>query len=1096
MSGGLILTASMLYLLALFGVARLGERWQERWTRSPSLRAIVYGLALGVYCTTWTVYGAVGTAAREGYAYLPIYLGPILLMLLFAGFYERLARLARHHGVASIADFLSARYGRSPALAAMVTVTALGAVLPYLALQFQAIAGALRVFGVDAVLPVLGTMAVVTTILTIHYGASRTSAAEQRAGLLLVLAVESLVKIVVLLLIAGYAWFLAPSAPADWHRELTSAPVAPGALLVQTGLAAAAMLALPRMFHVGIVECLDPADIRRGRWVLIAYLLLVTLAILPLLSAARSLGADVDPDRYLLWLPIGMGQGWLALLGLIAGLSAASAMMIAALMALSTMLSNDLILPVLIRRGVKPSSHLLLNVRRGAMLTIAALSFAWFAFGIGAGSLAQIGMVAFAAAAQFTPGLIAGFFSTRIGPRPVIEGLAVGTLLWFVLLFLPLVTGSGAGRSTALLANLALVATLANAVTLLLGSLRMPLGLSPRLAARRFLAAEVGGPGESVSGVRAEDLQTLLVQVLGAEEARRLMAARRLDRSGAVDAEFLKQVERVLAGAIGSASARALLTRALSGRDMPVEELLQLLDESSSRRRQSQQLLAATFEHMSQAVSVVDREMRLSTWNQRYAELLGLDPGLLREGTPIAELMRAYDRSIGRDEAESEQRIERRLKDMRGGERHSSIRQLGDGRTVAVRGEPLPDGGYVTTFADITEALALTRERDLAQLRAEELERLNREKNAFVAAASHDLLQPLSAARLYLSSAREADAPTESRSLLARVDHALTAAEDLLVGLTDLARLEQGRLQPEQKPIDVAQLFEGLRSQFAQLADSRGLALRFRPCRLAVHSDPRLLRRILQNFIANALRYTASGRVLVAARCRGTTVELQVWDTGPGIPESRQALIFSDQPNVGGSSPWGERGLGIGLSGCRRMADALGHPLGLRSRPGRGSCFSVGVPRSSAISAESSASTEASASTPAGRVLLIDNDPAVLDGFRLLLTRWGHRVESGSSIDDALKLLTRGPYSLALIDFSLDHRGNGLQIIAALRQRDPGLPCVLVTADRDPDLPSRARAIGALMAAKPLKPAALRALLRQQRSVSSADGGDASVQPT
>lgn len=1096
MSGGLILTASLLYLLALFGVARLGERWQERWTRSPSLRATVYGLALGVYCTTWTVYGAVGTAAREGYAYLPIYLGPILLMLLFAGFYERLARLARHHGVASIADFLSARYGRSPALAAMVTVTALGAVLPYLALQFQAIAGALRVFGVDEVLPVLGTMAVVTTILTIHYGASRTSAAEQRAGLLLVLAVESLVKIVVLLLIAGYAWFLVPSAPADWHRELSIAPIAPGALLVQTGLAAAAMLALPRMFHVGIVECLDPADIRRGRWVLIAYLLLVTLAILPLLSAARSLGADVDPDRYLLWLPIGMGQGWLALLGLIAGLSAASAMMIAALMALSTMLSNDLILPVLIRRGVKPSSRLLLNVRRGAMLTIAALSFAWFAFGIGAGSLAQIGMVAFAAAAQFTPGLIAGFFSTRIGPRPVIEGLAVGTLLWFVLLFLPLVTGSGAGRSTALLGNLALVATLANALTLLLGSLRMPLGLSPRLAARRFLAAEVGGPGASVSGVRAEDLQTLLVQVLGAEEARRLMAARRLDRSGAVDAEFLKQVERVLAGAIGSASARALLTRALSGRDMPVEELLQLLDESSSRRRQSQQLLAATFEHMSQAVSVVDREMRLSTWNQRYAELLGLDPGLLREGTPIAELMRAYDRSIGRDETESEQRIDRRLKDMRGGERHSSIRQLGDGRTVAVRGEPLPDGGYVTTFADITEALALTRERDLAQLRAEELERLNREKNAFVAAASHDLLQPLSAARLYLSSAREADAPTESRSLLARVDHALTAAEDLLVGLTDLARLEQGRLQPEQKPIDVALLFEGLRSQFAQLAESRGLALRFRPCRLAVHSDPRLLRRILQNFIANALRYTASGRVLVAARCRGTTVELQVWDSGPGIPESRQALIFSDQPSVGGSSPWGERGLGIGLSGCRRMADALGHPLGLRSRPGRGSCFSVGVPRSGAISAESSASTEASASPPAGRVLLIDNDPAVLDGFRLLLTRWGHQVESGSSIDDALKLLSRGPYSLALIDFSLDHRGNGLQIIAALRQRDPSLPCVLVTADRDPDLPSRARAIGALMAAKPLKPAALRALLRQQRSVSSADGGDASVQPT
>jgi CheY-like chemotaxis protein/anti-sigma regulatory factor (Ser/Thr protein kinase) len=256
-----------------------------------------------------------------------------------------------------------------------------------------------------------------------------------------------------------------------------------------------------------------------------------------------------------------------------------------------------------------------------------------------------------------------------------------------------------------------------------------------------------------------------------------------------------------------------------------------------------------------------------------------------------------------------------------------------------------------------------------------------------------------------------------------------------------------------------------------------------------VHSDPRLLRRILQNFIANALRYTASGRVLVAARCRGAQIELQVWDTGPGIPSAQQASIFSDLPGSdGGSSPWGERGLGIGLSGCRRMADALGHPLGLRSRPGRGSCFSVSVPRWRGGSTEPGASAEVNSTTLAGRILLIDNDPAVLDGFRLLLTRWGHRVESGSSIDDALKLLPRGPYTLALIDFSLDHRGNGLQIIAALRQRDPGLPCVLVTADRDPDLPARARAIGALMAAKPLKPAALRALLRQQRVIDAAPG--------
>ena len=1095
----LILSFAALYLLALFALAQWGERRAARGVLQGTLqgrtRAWMHGLALGVYCSTWTVFGAIGSAVREGYAYLPIYLGPLLVALLAPFVWERLVRLKQHHRLASVADFLAARYGRGAALPALVALVSLVAVVPYVALQLTALSGALRALGINAPAIWVLIFVVLMVLFTLRFGVLDARTLVERPGLILVLGIESAIKLLILLVLALWAFSLVRGTPLAWHAALLArAPPDLLSLFGQTVLAAAASLLLPRMFQVGVVECADIAELKVARWVFAGYLLLVSAAVLPIAALAVSASSGGGSDHLLISMPLQHAQGVLAVLAFLAGLSAASAMMIAAWLALSTMLSNDLLVPLFLRLGTAVSADRVLKIRRAAVVLTALMSVTWY-LGATSGTLVQMGLLAFAGVAQFAPAVLAGLYAPRSSANAVLIALLVGAGVWVALLLLPYL--QGAALSTGELTRRALLTLALNSVVLLVISVLKPATLRQTLSAANFLsAATINAPVlRALTAVRADDLYALLEKLLGPQHFRHALAAHHgalPPANDLVTQALLSAAVRALTEVFGSTSARELIARGLSGRALSMDAVLSALDESSTRYRTSAQLLSTTFEHMHQAVSVVDAELRLAAWNRPYERLFEWPAGLLQPGQPIADLIGHGARASQLDAPDVDARIVRRLGQLRAATPYRSVRSLPDGRTLDIRGEPLPEGGFVTTFFDITESVHAARALEEANARLEEanarleervaartreLQRLGELKNQFLAAVSHDLLQPLSAARLYLTAAQ--GVAGAERTLLERADHALEASEELLSGLTDLARLESGTLQPEFCPVDLGCLLVSLAAQSQALAAQRGLRLRVHATNEWVYSDPRLLRRIVQNYLSNALRYTARGGVLIGVRRRGAeALEIVVCDTGPGIADAVLPKLFGELNASASVSPWGERGLGLGLSGCKRLSDALGHTVTVRSRLGHGSCFGVTLNRAPSAPESATLSEAPRSRVGALRVLCVDDHPDVLHALVVLLARWGTHVISVNTAEAALAALKHEEVDFALVDFALGAESvNGLQLIAALRAEKPKLRTALVTAETDPDLPAQCANAGVALLRKPIRPAALRALL-------------------
>ena len=394
------------------------------------------------------------------------------------------------------------------------------------------------------------------------------------------------------------------------------------------------------------------------------------------------------------------------------------------------------------------------------------------------------------------------------------------------------------------------------------------------------------------------------------------------------------------------------------------------------------------------------------------------------------------------------------------------LRLFSTHRVVEIRSARLPDGGIVTTYTDITQTVqteeALEASNEFLEKRVDErtaeLQRLNAElaraktaaeeanlsKTRFLAAASHDILQPLNAARLYASSLSEGAGRIggEERTDLARkVDMSLEAVEEILGALLDISRLDAGATKPELSDVPVADLMRMLEVEFAPLARSKGLALRFVATRLAIRTDRRLMRRLLQNLVSNAIKYTVSGKVLVGCRRRPDGLRIEVWDTGLGIPSDRQRVVFEEFRRLDQGARIA-RGLGLGLSIVERLGRVLDHPVGLQSWPGHGSVFSVAAPLGAIVPQRN---TDPGAPQPLApdeplsglKVLAIDNELRVLDGMRTLLGRWGCVVAAAHGLAEAREALADfGVPDLIIADYHLDH-GNGIAAICALREDLP-----------------------------------------------------------
>ena len=1147
----LLLVVSVGYVAGLFGLAYYGDR-RPLYPNRVWLRPLVYGLALAVYCSSWTFYGAVGSSAASSLSYLPIYLGPIALFVFGSGLLQRLTLVAKQRNITSIADFIASRFGKSHRLAALVTLIAVIASIPYLALQFKAVAMSIDVLTGPSARPTpllhdsaLYIAALLATF-AILFGTRRIDATEHHHGMMLAIAAESLIKLVAFVAIGIYALhetgFAAAFAPPI--REFAARGL-PSGFAAQCLLAFVAMFCLPRQFQVGVIECEDPADVRHARRLFPLYLLLICVFVLPIVAAGAPAASapGIRPDTYVLWLPLANGQDLLAVITYLGGFSAATGMVIVESVALSTMISNDLVVPALLRirrLGLEQRdlSSTVLTVRRIAIVVLAALAYAYYRAITVNVQLASIGLLSFVALAQFAPAIVSGLYwrgASRVG---VSAGLVAGFSLWAYTLLLPALAENGwfpadwvlgGPFGIAMLKPCALLHTdgwdpishgafwslLANVGTLVLLSWRFRPGVDERLRAAAFLnlESERGAVTEFRGRVPVADLQALAERIVGDNAARRAFAdyahaaGKTLTANTAADRALLQFTERLMAGAIGAASARRILTSALRGTGLDLSEAATLLDEASQELRFSRELIDVTFDNMTQGISVVDSDLRIVAWNRRYADLFDYPEGYVYVGRPIVDLVR-YNAQRGLlGPGDIEQQVRRRLEYLRHGTPHVFVRERPDGRVIETRGEPLPGGGYLTTFSDITahkraeralresnetlEQRVVQRTRELSEALVSQeqakrqAEAANASKTRFLAAASHDLLQPLNAARLFTSALRhQPQLDAESTQLAERIDASFKAAEDLLEALLEASRLDAGRYRPDISTFPLGELFESMRHQFSVLAGTRGLELHVVPTRMHVRSDPHLLRRIVQNFLSNALRYTRSGRVLLGARRRGEFVNIEVWDTGPGIAPEHLRMIFDEFRRLEQPSPWGEKGLGLGLAICERIAHILGHELSADSRPGRGSRFGIRVARAAEVPS-SATGRMLRRPAPLGlphdvHVLCLDNDAAILDGMRALLTRWGMSCDVARTVDEAEAAARSRRPDLILADYHLDDPIDGLAALDRLRAGlTPPPPGALVTEDAGAEVKMRARDLGYALLRKPVKPAALRALIAQ-----------------
>lgn len=1070
-----LLALSLGYFAALFLLAAWAERRRDQLAR-PRFRRPAYMLALAVYCTSWTFFGAVGTAAADGWSFLPITLGPMLVWLLVPGLMIGLVKTAQADGATSIADFIGGRFGKSQGVAALVALLALFGTIPYLALQLRSVGSSFVVLaGGDRALPMVVTAATLAAF-AILFGTRRYSASGRNEAVLYAVAVESLVKLAALLAVAIFAIALvmdAPEAVRTAGLVQMAARFAPeqigGDFLVITGIAMAAIVCLPRQFYIGAIEADSPDDARAARWPFIGYLGAITLAVLPItLAGLTLLPPGHAPDQFVLDLPITAGAPALALLVFLGGLSAATGMALVESIALSTMVSNDLVGPLLLRRLPADADvgRAMLLVRRLAILLVMGAALAYALALPPSARLAQIGLVAFAAMAQFAPALLMALRDRPRDAAAAIAGLSTGLLLWALLLLFP---GLGVFGTEDLTRGV-LVSLGGNLLAYALVSARRLRAVSPDVLAAESTARLVSVGALSDMAARFVG-QAAVAEALGSGH----------DRAGPVDRRTAQKVERLIAGVVGAPSARTIMASALSGTALRVDDVARLLDETGQSLQFSKGLLAATLENIDPGVSVVDRDLRLVAWNSRYLNLFNYPPGLVRVGAPVADLIR-YNALRGEcGPGEVDDHVARRLEHMRRASPHSFERVRPDGRVIKTVGGPMAGGGYVMCFTDTTaEAEARAElERARADLetrvaqRTSELQvanaalgRATEEKTRFLAAASHDLLQPLHAARLF-SAALRTEVPDSAQPLLANVDRAIASADELLRALLDISKLDAGGIRPAPTRFPVRPLLVELVESFAPMAAEKGLMLRLGAGDGWVESDRNLLRSVVQNFLSNAVRYTERGGVLVGLRRRASRLRIEVWDSGPGIAPADQERIFAEFARLGTG---GEAGIGLGLAIARRTAALLEAPILLRSEVGRGSCFALTLPEAVPEQAEPPKFDADRPQRPIEglRVLVVDDDPAIRDASAALLRRWHCRPAIAASAYMAERLVPQA--DVALVDLDLGDGPDGLDLILQFQGKWPGMRCALVTAEAGPDVRGRCRSLGIPLLPKPLDP--------------------------
>jgi Na+/proline symporter/signal transduction histidine kinase len=1149
-----VLITAIAYVILLFAIASYGDR---RAAKPNEMRArpLVYAFSIAIYCTSWTFFGSVGLAADRGIEYLGIYIGPILVFTLGHKFLRKIVQLSKSERITSVADMLASRYGKSFGVASLATVIAVMSAVPYIAIQLKAISGSFDLFtrhlgglmtSTEFVIADFSFLvAAALAAFAILFGTRHADATEHQNGLILAVAVESVVKLTAFLAVGIGVTFFLFGAPSEIFAAVQNNARATEALAyrptigtwsVLIFLSAFAIILLPRQFHVMFVENRDERELRTARWLFPTYLVLINLFVLPIaLIGLTNLPEGTPADLFVLALPLSQGAQWLSLLTFVGGLSAATAMVIVASVALSVMISNHLVLPVILRRyaGKERTKDedlpaTILNVRRIAISAIMVAAYLYYREAASNYRLASIGLISFAAIAQFAPAFVGGMIWRSANARGAMLGMAAGAIVWLYTLFFPTIAGASNsivelglfgvswlrpqhlfGLETDPLVHGVLWSIAINIVMYIVGSLSRQSTPLERIQAAIFVPRDVvqmPSLRRMRTGVTVEDLKATTARYLGAERTERSFVSferregRAIVASSAADPTTIRFAEQLLASAVGSSSARLILSLLFQRNDQSSRNAYRLLDDASEALQQNRDLLQIALDQMEQGITVLDNSYRLTCWNRQFRRLFDLPDEFGQVGTPLSQvvefLLERGDIAIG-TERQTIERLNRFGKPWQ-------VELASSNRIVEIRSNPMPDGGIVATYTDITarvradEALKKVNEslEQRVETRTAELSRVNGElakaqnlaeeanlgKTRFLAAAGHDILQPLNAARLYSASLIEKLGKSENEAIVSNIESSLDSVETILGAVLDISRLDTGALKPNLTTFHLGSLLKQIETDFTPLATKKGLQLRVIKTSAFVKTDRNLLQRLVQNLVSNAIKYTRVGRIVVGVRRRKGLVEIQVIDSGIGIAQDKTKIVFREFTRLEDGMREAE-GLGLGLSIVDRISRVLKLPLNVASRINHGTTISLRI----ATVTRPKDHVEASirqlglpvVKLPSLRLICVDNDPRILDSMKMLLSGWGCEVETYAN---GLGASTHGKAPDAiLVDYHLDNE-TGLQVIGQLRAKfGRDLPALLITADRSNEVRQLAESTDVIVLNKPVKPAALRAALMRNR---------------
>lgn len=1140
------------YLFILFVLAYFGDSSRQSASLNHNSN-IVYALSLAVYCSSWTFYGAVGTATVDGFDYLAIYLGPCLVFVFGYPVMRRIILICKQNSITSISDFISSRYGKDRNIGILVTIIAVVGSLPYIALQLKAVSSSFLVMTMPAgsVSTESGSLiadnialitGAVLALFTILFGTRHLDATEHHKGMILAVSFESVVKLLSILAVGYYAIYLlmnneAYSISSSFMNSSSFANAFQGSngtwasFLTKTLLATSAIFLLPRQFQVTVVEARDHKQFKTAMWVMPVYLILTSVIVLPIALTGAVLLPQGQADLYVLTLPLMAGNSTLAMMAFIGGVSAATGMVIVAAISLSTMVCNDLVMPFLInykRLDILNSNHLnsiILAVRRIVIVGLIAGAYGYYVLIDSNAQLANIGLVSFAAIVQLLPAVLCALFWRSANRKGVFWGLIGGFALWVYTLMFPTILSSQAvvslfGERAWLHPQGLFGSSLDNELThgvfwSLLVNICLLCWFSSRgsqsvlekiQASRFFFVSETqcnrnNEEPNSTLVVHPDALKVLAERIIGVRNTRALFeqfdnrTSLSVNDPNQVDRKMLSMVQTAIAGVIGATSAQKVISDTLLGDGEYLEEVTSFVDETSSVLQFNRNLLQTALENITHGISVVDTNLNLVIWNDKYLKLFDYPETLIYVGKPLRDVLQfnAERGDFGNKDYAIE--INKRVKYLQRASSYSIVRKRPNGTIIKSIGEPMPGGGFVTTYEDITDSVRSSemlkkaneeletrvqeRTRELEVL-TKELELNTRSKTHFLAAASHDLLQPINAARLFTHSIAERINEPESVAHLANnIDQSLVTANQLLRALLDVSKLDSGGIMPEPFDFMLDEFIEGLVAEMQASANEKEVLLHYSAPNIAVHSDRQLLLSVMQNLVANGLRYSEpGGAVLITAQLdlAHKHVVISVQDKGIGIAEQHVDEIFNEFYQIKKEGKQENRGLGLGLSIVKRIGRLLNLKINVQSIEGEGSTFSLSVPlsKTGSIKPNSPKSIVVSANERllGARILCLDNDERVLSAMQTLLQGWGCDVTSVGTYERAVQALEQQDFDVVLADYRLDYNETGLDFLELIDTNG-----VLITAEQDKSLKANSSNLGHHYLAKPIEPAALKALM-------------------